>query len=100
MEGSTITVMGIIRLWVGSWVPEFLDHPKNLIEIIRASLVIAQGLTGENIPTGPNQYHFTLIFLDGEVLHIFDLKPAELRHKTVANMILVMDHVVTYFGPK
>ena len=32
-----------------------LDHPKNLIEVLCARLVIAQGLTGNNIPTGPNQ---------------------------------------------
>ena len=31
-----------------------LDHPKNLIEVLRARLAIAQGLTGNNITTGPN----------------------------------------------
>ena len=36
-----------------------LDHPKNLIEVLRARLAIAQGLTGNNITTGPNQYRFT-----------------------------------------
>ena len=35
-----------------------------------------------------------------EALRIFDLKSAELRHKTGAELILVMNHVVTYFGPK
>ena len=54
-----------------------LDHPKNLI----------QGLTGNNITMGPNRYHFTLTFLDGEALHIFDLKSTEFRHETVANLI-------------
>ena len=49
---------------------------------------------------GTNQYRFTQTFLDGEALHIFDLKSTELRHETVANLILVMNHVVTYFGPK
>ena len=34
------------------------------------------------------------------MLRIFDLKSTELRHKTVANLILVMNHVVTYFVPK
>ena len=33
-----------------------LDHPKNLIEVLRARLTIYQGLTGNNITTGPNQY--------------------------------------------
>ena len=33
-----------------------LDHPKNLIEFLRARLAIAQGLTGNNITTGPNKY--------------------------------------------
>ena len=49
---------------------------------------------------GPNQYRFTQTFLDGEALRIFDLKLTELRHETAADIILVMDHVVTYFGPK
>ena len=77
-----------------------LDHPKNLIGVLRARLAIAQGLTGNNITTGPNQYRFTRTFLDGEALRIFNLKSTELRHKTVANLILVMDHVVTYVGTK
>ena len=77
-----------------------LDHPKNLIEVLRASLAISQGLTGNNITTGPNHYRFTRTFLDGEALPIFDLKLTELCHETIANIILVMDHVVTYFGEK
>ena len=77
-----------------------LDHPKNLIEVLRARLVISQGLTENSITTGTEQYRFTLTFLDGEALRIFDLKSTELRHKTVANLIIVMNHVVTYFGPK
>ena len=32
-----------------------LDHPKKLIEVLRARLAISQGLTGNNITTGPNQ---------------------------------------------
>ena len=77
-----------------------MDHPKNLIKILCARLVIAQGLTGNNITTGPNQYRFTITFLDREALRIFDLKSTELRHETVANLNLVMNHVVAYFGPK
>ena len=76
------------------------DHPKNLLEVLRTRLPIYQGLTGNNIKTGPKQYRFTWNFLYGEALRIFDLKSTELRHKTVANLILVMDHVITYFGPK
>ena len=51
-----------------------LDHPKNLIEVLCASLVIEKGITGNAITTGPNQYSFTRTFLDGEALRIFDLK--------------------------
>ena len=77
-----------------------LDHPKNLVEVLRARLAIGQVLSGNNITTGPNQYSFTRTFLDGEGLWIFDLKSTELRHETVANLIIVMNHVVDYFGPK
>ena len=77
-----------------------LDNPKKLIEVLHTSLTIKQGLTGNNITMGTNQYCFTRTFLDGEALRIFDLKSTELRHETVANLIVVMNHVVTYFGPK
>ena len=77
-----------------------LDHSKNLIEVLRAKLSIAEGLTGNNITTGPNQYHFTITFLDGEALRIFDLKSTKLSHETVVNLNLVMNHVVAYFGTK
>ena len=77
-----------------------LDHPKNLIEVIRARLAIGQCITGNNITTGPNQYRFNRTFLDGEALCIFDLKSTELCHKTVADLIIIMNHVVSYFFPK
>ena len=77
-----------------------LDHPKNLIKVLRTRLVINQGLTGNNITTGPNQNCFTRTFLDREALCIFDLKSTELRHETVANLIIVKNHDVIYFGPK
>ena len=62
--------------------------------------MIAQGLTGNNITLGPNQYCLTRTFLDGEAWHIFDLKLTELRHGTVANLTLVMNPVVANFCPK
>ena len=77
-----------------------MDHPKNRIEVLSARLAITKGLTGNNITTGPKQYRFTITFLDGGALHIFDLKLTELRHETVANLNLVMNHIVAYFGPK
>ena len=77
-----------------------MDHPKNLIEVLCTILAISKGLTGNNITTGPNQYCFTRNFLDGEALRIFDLKSTELRHETVDNLNLAMDHVVVYSGPK
>ena len=67
-----------------------LDHPKNLIEVLSARLAIAQGLNGKNITTWANQYSFNRTFLDWEALSIFDSKSTELRHKTVANLIVVM----------
>ena len=32
-----------------------LDHPKNLIKVLRARLAIVQGITGNNIKTGTSQ---------------------------------------------
>ena len=82
------------------WKIRILDHPKNLIEVLRTRLAITKGLTGNNITMGPNQYRFTRTFLDREALRIFDLKSTELCHETVSNLNLVMKHVVAYFGPK
>ena len=48
------------------WKIRILDHPKNLIEVLRARLAIAQCLTGNHTTTGPNQYRFTRTFLDRE----------------------------------
>ena len=77
-----------------------LDHPKNLIEVLCARLAIKKGISGKAIAMGTNQYRFTRTFLDGEALRIFDLKSTELRQETVPNLKIVMNHVVTYFGPK
>ena len=77
-----------------------MDHPKNLIEVLRARLAIKKGLTCNAITTGPNQYRFTRTFLDGEALRIFDLKSTELIQETMNNLKIVMNHVVNYFGPK
>ena len=77
-----------------------LDHPKNLIKVLRARLAIEKEITGNNITTGPNQYRFTRSFLDGEAFHIFNLKLTELCQETVVNLNVVMNHVVAYFGPK
>ena len=67
-----------------------LDHPKNLIEVLRARLAIEKGISGNAITTGPNQYRFTRTFLDGEALRIFDLKSTELCQETVSNLKIVM----------
>ena len=72
-----------------------LDHPKNLIEVLRARLAIKKGLIGNAITTGPNKYRFTRTFLDREALHIFDLKATELVQETLPNLKIVMNHVVT-----
>ena len=77
-----------------------MDHRKQLLEVLRTIFAIAQVLNGNNIRMGSNQYRLTRAFLYGEALRMFDLKLTELRHKTVTNLILVMDHIVTYFGPK
>ena len=77
-----------------------LDHPKNLIEVLCARLAIEKGITGNAITTGPNQYRFSRTFLNGEVLRIYDLKLTELCQETVSNLKIIMNCVVTYFGPK
>ena len=69
-----------------------LDHPKNIIEVLRARLAIEKGLAVNAITAGPNQYRFTRTFLDGEALCIFDLKSTELVQETVNNLKIVITH--------
>ena len=76
-----------------------LDHTKNLIEVLRARLAIEKGLIGNAITTGPNKYRFTRTFLDVEALSILDLKATELVQETVPTLKILMNHVVSYFGP-
>ena len=76
-----------------------LDHPMNLIEVLRARLAIEKGLIGNAITTGPNKFFFTRTFLEGEALRIFNLKATELGQETDANLKTVLNHVVSYFGP-
>ena len=76
-----------------------LDHPKNLIEVLRDRLAIEKGLIGNAITTGPNKFCFTRTFLEGESLRIFNLKATELGQETTANLKTVLNHVVSYFGP-
>ena len=76
-----------------------LDHPKNLIRVLRDRLAIERGLIGNAITTGPNKFCFTRTFLEGGALCIFDLKATELVQETAANLKIVLNHVVSYFGP-
>ena len=73
----------------------YLDNPNKLSEVLRARLAISQCLTCNKISMGPIQYCYTWTLLDGEVLRLFDLNLTELPHKTVSNLISVMDHVMT-----
>ena len=76
-----------------------LDHPKNIIEVLRSRLAIEKGPVGNAITTGPNKFCFTRNILEGEALRIFDLKATELVQETAANLKTVLNHVVSYFGP-
>ena len=76
-----------------------LDHPNNLIKVLRARLAIEKGLIGNAITTGPHKFCFTRTFLEGGALRIFNLKATELVQETAANLKTVLNHVVSYFGP-
>ena len=64
-----------------------LDHPKNLIEVLRARPAIEKDLIGNAITTVPNKFCFTRTFLEGEALRIFNLKATELVQETAENLI-------------
>ena len=49
-----------------------LDNPDRVLDVLKAREAIKEGLVGNNITTGPNQYRYTRSFLAGEALRVFN----------------------------
>ena len=62
-----------------------LDNPTKIIEVLQATLNIKQGVVGNNITTGPNQYAYWRQCLAGEALRKFNEFATNVRTETIVN---------------
>ena len=51
-----------------------LDNPTRVLDVLKAREAIKEGLVGNHITQGPNQYRYTRSFLAGEALRVFNEK--------------------------
>ena len=77
-----------------------LDNPTRVLDVLKAREAIKEGLVGNHITQGPNQYRYTRSFLAGEALRVFNEKARSHTGETVANLNLTMNELVTFFTPR
>jgi hypothetical protein len=77
-----------------------LDNPSSVIEVLRAILVIKEGVAGNNVTTGPLQYQYWRTCLDGTALSKFNEFAVQVGNETTAHLVLVERRLVTYFAPR
>jgi hypothetical protein len=58
-----------------------------------------EGLLGNNVTTGPNQYTSVRQFLSGESLKVFNEAAVANGHETVVNMVLTLNALVRFNCP-
>jgi hypothetical protein len=77
-----------------------LDNPTNVLEVLKTRQAIREGLTGNAITTGPNQYRYVRVFLEGEALRVFNEHSTRLGTETVPNLETVLNELVKFFSPR
>jgi hypothetical protein len=66
-----------------------LDNPSSVIEVLRAILVIKEGVAGNNVTTGPLQYQYWRTCLDRTALNKFNEFAVQVGNETTAHLVLV-----------
>ena len=77
-----------------------LDNPNTVLDVLKAREAIKEGLLGNNITSGPNQYCYRRSFLAGKALRLFNEKAASHTGKMVNHLTIPMNEVVTLFTPR
>ena len=77
-----------------------LDNPSSVLEVLRGILVIKEGVTGNNVTTGPLQYQYWRTCLEGTALSKFNEFAQQVGNETTAHLLLVEKRLVTYFAPR
>jgi hypothetical protein len=78
---------------------EVLDNPSNILRVLQHRTSMEEGLLGNNVTTGPNQYTFVRQFLSGESLRVFNEAATTNGNETVPNMIVTLNALVRFNCP-
>ena len=79
---------------------EVLDNPSNILQMLRHRKAVEEAIVGNNITTGPTQYAFVRQFLTGESLRVFNEGAVATGNETTANLIMALNHLVTFNCPR
>jgi hypothetical protein len=77
-----------------------LDNPAQLLTLLQGIHLIKEGVTGNNVTTGPLQYQYWRGCLTGTALTRFNRYAIEVGTETVPNLIQVERRLVTFFAPR
>ena len=76
-----------------------LDNPGKILTVLAGILVIKQGISGNNITTGPLQYAYWRGCISGTFLNRFNIYAIAERNETIANLTVVEQNLVKFFAP-
>ena len=77
-----------------------LDNPARLLTLLQGIHLIKEGVTGNNVTTGPLRYQYWRGCLTGTALTRFNMFAVEVGAETVPNLIQVERRLVTFFAPR
>jgi hypothetical protein len=77
-----------------------LDNPAQLLTLLQGIHLIKEGVTGNNVTTGPLQYQYWRGCLTGTALTRFNMFAVEVGTETVPNLNQVERRLVTFFAPR
>ena len=79
---------------------EVLDNPDNILQLLRHRKAMEEAFLGNNITTGPTQFSFVRQFLTGESLRVFNEGATTAGTETTGNLVLALNHLVTFNCPR
>ena len=77
-----------------------MDNPTKVLDVLQSILIIKEGVSGNNVTTGPNQYNYWRGCLEGTALRKFNEFSTLVGTETSAHLHEVEQRLVTYFSPR
>jgi hypothetical protein len=77
-----------------------LDNPAKVLELLQGIRNIKEGITGNNVTTGPLQYQYWRGCLTGTALTRFNMFAVAVGNETLPNLNQVERRFVTFFAPR